>query len=103
MVNLFLEIQQIDWMYAAMGMAIVFVVLALLVLYIKMQSIIMKIKKTSQQVEIAPLENQVNEKVDDELEVIAAITAALQIYYDTNNAIQTQTNTGFVVRKIRRV
>lgn len=99
---------------AFLGVATVFVVLAVLIgfvvllkyIFVWKDQITAKIKaaKKAKVVEDKPLEAAtIVVASDDEEEVIAAITAALQAYYDAQQEVVYKSNVTFKVRSIKEI
>ena len=97
---------------AAMGIGVVFLVLALLIGFIVlfkygfkgMDVLKAKMKKQPKVVDAKPAQPQIEglDNVDDE--IAAAITAAIMAYYDnTNVRPQYKSNLAFKVRKIKEI
>ena len=112
MTGMLLEFGIMDIVYSVMGYALVFVVLALLIACVLLlgkiiTSINGKKEAKSGKAQAAPqvVEPAVVEtNVSDEEEIAAVITAAIMMCMETQeNEPAAQTNTGFVVRKIKKI
>ena len=112
MTGMLLELTAMDAVYSVMGYALIFVVLSILIGYLFLQSKFFgmvknrkkgKTEKTvaaPQVVEPAPVETNVS----DEEELAAVITAAIMMCMEAQGeAPVARTNTGFVVRKIKKI
>ena len=112
MTGMLLELTAMDAVYSVMGYALIFVVLSILIGYLFLQSKffgIVKNKKKgkTEKVTVAPQEIQpavVETNVSDEEELAAVITAAIMMCMEAQGeAPAERTQTGFVVRKIKKI
>ena len=92
MLGMLLEFSVMDLVYSALGIAIVFAVLAILIGYLAVQRKVLGCFDRKKKPESA-IEEGISE------EEIAAISAALAAYYDGCE----DENTDFVVRRIRKI
>lgn len=102
MLGMLLEFSVMDLVYSALGMAIVFAVLAILIGYLAVQRKVLGCFDRKKKPESAPVITEealpaIEEGISEE--EIAAISAALAAYYDGCE----DENTDFVVRRIRKI
>ena len=89
---------------AAIGMIVVFLGLIILICAIQILGKFDKKEPEKATVDVAPVMSEVVEEeiIEDDTEVIAAITAALAVLLDTEKTDDTQSQ-GFVVRRVRKI
>ena len=111
MTGMILGLTTMDALYSVMGYALIFVVLTILIVYLTIQSKVFgSIKNKKNKAEKAPAAPQVAEaapvetNVSDEEELAAVITAAIMMCMEAQGeAPAERTQTGFVVRKIKKI
>ncbi|MDD4291746.1 MAG: OadG family transporter subunit [Clostridia bacterium] len=103
------QFTSMDIWVAIAGIAVVFVVLMVLVLYISIQNGILgkakcdksKNKAAVETIPAAVTQSETNDGLDDE--TVAAICAAVSCYLDAEVKKGERTSTGFTVRRITKV
>lgn len=112
MMGLLLEFETIDLLYALIGIVFVFIVLFILILYVGIQAKVFSHRKKENEGEKqkmpealpSPVMSTAAVKADDD-ELVAVITAAIMVYYDGQDVhdVQNKTNTGFIVKRIKKI
>lgn len=109
MMGLLLEFETIDLLYALIGIVFVFIVLFILILYVGIQAKVFSRRKKGNEGEKqkmpealpSPVMSTAAVKADED-ELVAVITAAIMVYYDGQD-VQNKTNTGFIVKRIKKI
>ncbi len=112
MMGLLLEFETIDLLYALIGIVFVFIVLFILILYVGIQAKVFSHRKKENEGEKqkmpealpSPVMSTAAVKADED-ELVAVITAAIMVYYDGQDVhdVQNKTNTGFIVKRIKKI
>lgn len=105
MLGMLMEFSVMDVLYSILGIAIVFAVLAILIGYLFIQRKVLglfegKNKKAAENKAVDAEEVPLIEDDGISEEEIAAVTAALMAFYESDGE---DSNAEFVVRKIRRI
>jgi|GEM_PF-2930309 len=112
MMGLLLDFETIDLLYALIGIVFVFIVLFILILYVGIQAKVFSHRKKENEGEKqkmpealpSPVMSTAAVKADED-ELVAVITAAIMVYYDGQDVhdVQNKTNTGFIVKRIKKI
>ena len=112
MMGLLLDFETIDLLYALIGIVFVFIVLFILILYVGIQAKVFSHRKKESEGEKqkmpealpSPVMSTAAVKADED-ELVAVITAAIMVYYDGQDVhdVQNKTNTGFIVKRIKKI